>query len=277
MTAVKLIGIDLDGTLLDSSAQVTEENKKAVKEAQENGIKVVPVTGRAFSALPEGIKDIEGFEYIITGNGSAITRLSDMKVIRRFTLSREQTEDIIEYFYRNDCELEYYFESTVYACVKDIWYYGKRFDFSPYTWKYLMTTRAMVDDMYEFAMNRSDCAELVGAIFGDIRLREQALEYLGKYGDLSLTEGMKNNIEVTHEKAKKGIAFSDLAEYFGIRKDETAAFGDNYNDIDLLDHAGFSICMGNGKEEVKKRCDMVTLSNDEDGVAYGIRRILEGI
>ncbi|MBQ9828573.1 MAG: HAD family phosphatase, partial [Lachnospiraceae bacterium] len=275
MASVKLIGIDLDGTLLNSSAQVSEGNRKAIKEAQENGITVVPVTGRAFSALPAGLTDIEGIEYIISGNGATVTRLSDMEVIRRYALTREQTVDIVGLLDRLDCETEIYFDGTVYACLKDIWYYGKKFDYSPYTWKYLMTTRTMVDNMYGFTMGRSDGAELIAGLFGDLNERQRVIDYLKKYDDLSMTEGMRNNIEITHMKAQKGAAFSDLAEMLGIGENETAAFGDNYNDIDLLDRAAHSICMGNGKEEVKKRCDMVTLSNNEDGVAYGIKKLLE--
>ncbi len=273
MADIKLIAVDLDGTLLDRHSRISKENIDAINEARANGKIIVPVTGRAFSALPEGLLDIEGIDYLITGNGSVIYRKSDLEVLRRYTLTREQTMDMVDIIEDMESECEVYYGGIVYASRQELEHFDNAYGIPPLTKEYLFSTRTMVESIKELVHRSPEGAEMVGAIFGSLELRQEVIDYLGKY-DLFITEGIKDNIEILNKHANKGEAFREFASMMGIKKSETAAFGDNFNDIELLESAGIRICMENGQDALKKKCDAITKSCDESGVAFGFREIL---
>ena len=82
---------------------------------------------------------------------------------------------------------------------------------------------------------------------------------------------MYNNLEINAEEATKGNALLWLADYLGIPREETMAFGDGENDISMLKAAGIGVAMGNASDQIKEAADEVTLTNDQDGVAAAIR------
>ena len=102
--------------------------------------------------------------------------------------------------------------------------------------------------------------------------RTKAREALNQFSDLSITSSLGNNLEINHKDATKGNGLASLAAYLGLKKEEVMACGDGENDISMLDEAGIGVAMGNASDLVKRAADVVTLTNDQDGVAYAIEK-----
>ena len=100
-------------------------------------------------------------------------------------------------------------------------------------------------------------------------------EDLSKIEDIERTSSWYNNIEIMHKGANKGEALKALIKYLGIDREEVIAFGDNYNDLPMIELAGLGVVMGNADEAVKEKADYVTSTNMEDGVAKAIYKFLE--
>ena len=92
--------------------------------------------------------------------------------------------------------------------------------------------------------------------------------------NIEITSSWFNNIEIMHKGVNKGEALKELVKYLGIDRKEVIAFGDNYNDLDMLKFAGVGVVMGNADEAVKEQGDYVTSTNTEDGVAKAIYKFL---
>ena len=101
------------------------------------------------------------------------------------------------------------------------------------------------------------------------------LRELEQMGQVTVTRALSNNIEVNAEGVDKGKGMLKLAELLGIRREEMIVFGDGWNDISMIHEAGCGVAMGNAQEAVKEAADLVTDSNEEDGVAKIIEKILQ--
>ena len=115
----------------------------------------------------------------------------------------------------------------------------------------------------------------VHAIFADQSEKMCALRELEQMGQVTVTRALSNNIEVNAEGVDKGKGMLKLAELLGIRREEMIVFGDGWNDISMIHEAGCGVAMGNAQEAVKEAADLVTDSNEEDGVAKIIEKILQ--
>ena len=100
-------------------------------------------------------------------------------------------------------------------------------------------------------------------------------EDLDQIEDIEITSSWFNNVEIMHKGVNKGEALKALINYLGIDKDEVIAFGDNYNDLPMLELAGIGVVMGNANDEVKEKGDYITAKNTEDGVAKAIYKFLK--
>ena len=104
----------------------------------------------------------------------------------------------------------------------------------------------------------------------NLSILDEITKELNKIEGLEITKSWFNNIEIMATGSDKGSAVKILAEYLDIDKDEIIAFGDNYNDISMLEFAGIGVAMGNADEFVKSKADYITSTNSEDGVAKAL-------
>ncbi|WP_276676287.1 HAD-IIB family hydrolase, partial [Caldibacillus debilis] len=104
---------------------------------------------------------------------------------------------------------------------------------------------------------------------------ERAREELQRIGGIAISSSWHNNLEITDIRAQKGIALETFVALKGWSLKETMAIGDNYNDVSMLERAGFSVAMGNAPEDIKKICHYVTDTNDNHGFSKAVYKILE--
>lgn len=264
---IKMIGLDLDGTLLTDQKELGEYTVQILKRAVEEGIVILPITGRPLCGLPEEVTGLTGLRYAITANGARILDLKNAAVLKEQLVSVETAEKILDILGNYDSLREIYYDGTGYAEREKLEQIDHFFEEGPMA-EYVRSTRQPVENLMDKFRKESREVDKVQGVFADLGEREAALDEIRKLEGVTITGALHNNIEVNAAGVDKGNALLWLAQYLGIAPEETMAFGDGNNDITLLEKAGTGVAMKNGIEEVKHAADRITeKTNDEEGAA----------
>ena len=270
----KLLGFDLDGTILTGEKKLTERTKKALEAAAASGMIVIPATGRPFAGVPKEIMEVRGIRYALTSNGARIIDAQEEKVLYEQPVPKEIAEKILDIYDKYDTLQEIYFQGVGYISESDLRRVDQMME-SPAMAEYVRSTRKVVKSIRETMQELPGGVDKVHAIFANQTEKMQALRELEQMEDVTVTRALSNNIEVNAEGVDKGKGMLKLAELFGISREEIIVFGDGWNDISMIREAGCGVAMGNAQEAVKAAADIVTDSNEEDGVAKVIEKILQ--
>ncbi len=272
---IKLIAFDLDGTLLTTDKKVTQETQRVLKMAAERGICLLPATGRPLTAIPEELLELAGAEYAITANGARIVETKERKTVWEKLVSVETARNVLDIFGEYDTLREIYYDGRGYVKTAEL-EKGSHYIPDPVMEEYIRATRVTVLDLVEKFEEENRGVDKVQAFFASDEEKKEAFEKVRRLGGVEVTGALPYNIEVNAEGINKGEALLWVAERLGIRREETLAFGDGANDVELLRTAGIGAAMSNGVPEVLAAADIKAGNNDEDGVACTIRRYLEG-
>ena len=135
--------------------------------------------------------------------------------------------------------------------------------------------RTPVPELKAYLAERAQDVQKIQIFFRDMALRAELLKTLpARFPDLVVTSSIVNNIEFNSRKGTKGIALTRLASFLGISWEDTVAFGDDRNDISMLECAGIGVAMGNACEEVQEAADFITDDCGRSGVASAMRELL---
>ena len=264
---IKLIGFDLDGTLLTSEKKLTERTKNALQKAIAQGVVLVPATGRSIGGVAEEILKFPGIRYVVTANGARVLDLMEEKTLIEEPLSREKCRQILDIFEKYDTLREVYFDGIGYADrvqLENI----VRYQDDPAMQKYICATRRPVESTRVKFEAETRGMDKIQALFHRMQDKDTAWEeILESVSDVEVTGALSNNIEVNASGIHKGNALLKLGELLHIDIEEVMAFGDGKNDVRMLETVGCGVAMANSVSEVLEVADMVTASNDDDGVA----------
>lgn len=275
---MKLIALDLDGTLLNSEKVISAGNFAALSLAAEQGHVIVPATGRALRAIPEQVMALPFLRYAITINGAKVSDTRTGETLLRAELALDTCLRLMDFTGRYDAMYDCYWNDTGWvdrAFLDRVRYYNA--DEEVVT--LLRRTRAPVEDLKAFVRANGQPVQKVQLCFRDMAERETAREEItAAFPDVLVTSSFRNNLELNAVDADKGRALLALVQRLGIPAEDTVAFGDSSNDLRMLRAAGTSVAMGNAAPEVRSVCDYVTDTNDCDGVAAFLRaHILHGV
>lgn len=274
MKPIKLIALDLDGTLLDSQKRLSARNKEALLRCAQMGIEIVPTTGRAVDGINPEIRNLTGVHYAITTNGAAVVDLSGPRCLTKCTLSNAKTLEILNIAKKYHAMYDPYINGRGIS-QPEFMDHMDDFGLSEVMQKMVRSTRDLVPNVIDHVETCGSDVEKVNIYLGDLGEREQLRRELGLVEGIIISSSLYNNLEINAQGATKGDALLWLADYLGISRESIMAFGDGENDISMLRAAGTGIAMENGLEVAKQAADEVTLTNDEDGVAAAIeQRIL---
>lgn len=236
---IKLIALDMDGTLLLDDHTISQENREAIEEVRKKGIEVMLCTGRHLTSCQEHAKSLQLSSYLVTVNGSEIWD-GNGKLIERKTIPVESMEKIMEVSNRHGGE-------SWIASIHEVFREKLPDNLADYEWlKYGI-------DTYE------------------PEVKEGILKELIDDPNLELSNSSPTNIEINARGVNKATALEKICTFTGITMDEVMAVGDSLNDIKLLQRAGLGVAMDNAQPEVKEVADWITGSNVEHGVAQAIR------
>lgn len=269
---IKMIGLDLDGTLLDSNKVFTDYSKQVIAEAIRQGVIVLPATGRPATGIPKEVMEFPGIRYAVTANGARVLDTKENKLLYERLLPFEEGKLLIKILQHYDTHMEIFFDGTGYADMKSVRHLERYVPVAAMM-KYIIETRKVVDDIYDFYCRNHRPADKIQALFANMDEKHAALaEAKEKLPGLIYTGALFNNVEVNGQGASKGTALIKLGEMLGISRDEIMVCGDGSNDTEMIQKAGLGVAMGNAIDQVKQAADCVTLSNDEDGVAKAIEK-----
>ena len=271
MTRIKMIGLDLDGTLLTDKKEITERTKRALRAAIDSGIVVLAATGRPLTGIPEEVRNFPGMRYALTSNGAKVVDIWEDRVVDEHLLSSELAQKALEICGKYDTLQEVYYDGVSYAPADkrdQIPKYHK----NPNMWEYMRRTRTWKDDIPGMVRERSCGLDKIQILFAEMEERTEAWRELSEIKGLELVGSLGYNIEINAAGVNKGTGLVSLGRLLGIERGEIMACGDGDNDLLMIKEVGFGVAMANAEEEVRKAADYITLSNEEDGVADAIEK-----
>lgn len=270
---IRLIALDLDGTTLNSSGYISNFTKETLETAIRHGIQVVIASGRAWSALPADVLSIHGLNYAITSNGSSIFALPGFERIFACDMASETVDAVLNiasgcgYTYEAFIAGKAYTAQAYYNCPTD-------FGVPERMNAYVRSTRIPVPSMSGFIHEHRHEIEGIDFIIPDIAQKEKIRSQLAMIPNLYITSSESYYLELAAGTVSKASALHALAVFLQISPSQIIAFGDGGNDIELLTYAGCGVAMANAAPALLAAADAVTLSNDEDGVAHYLQKIL---
>lgn len=270
--SLKLIAIDLDGTLLNSDHMTMQpENRQAIERAINKGIHVVPTTGRTLYDIPEFIRKLPGIKYIITSNGAEVrdTETGDMLFSSHVPLDiafevLAAAEEKLVYtevytggraFVQKNLRSEKIEKSPMFALFR------------------LLNKRNEEDSLADFIKRNPDPVEKIELLTESSSVSQTITEQLQKLPVAVTTSGM-NSVEITNLSTDKALGLEKLCGLLGVKPEEVMAIGDSMNDKEMLDWAGIPVAVENADEQLKEAAEFVTLSNEECGVAFAIDKFI---
>lgn len=268
---IRMICLDLDGTLLNEQKVLTEETKQALKEAIDKGIEIVPATGRALYGIPKEIRTFPGVRYALTANGARIVEIASDKILYEKLISKNDAKKVLNIMEQYDTLREVYFCGHGYV-QEDMKERLDQFYENPEMLAYVKGTRKYVTDLHALIALEERGLDKMQAVFRKARDRDVLWKHLQEETDLSVTGALKNNVEVNAPQVHKGTGLAELARLLQIPMEEVMACGDGRNDIEMIRQAGIGVAMENGVRGLKEAADYITLTNDENGVAKAIRK-----
>ena len=283
---IKLIAADMDGTLIGSNGEISQENIKAIKEAKEKGIKFAIATGRALCDVEimlekYGLKCdtliMNGAQYLDENRNEISSTYIDknkvkeiLRVMKKYDINVEIYTD--KGFFTADTE-----EEVLDGMIKrgkiyrpEIETIEERIAHAKKNLHYI--NMQYIDDLDNFIEN-NNIAKLISfsdseKLILDVRRDVEQIDGLAVSGSFS------TNVEVNHIDAEKGKILLKVGEIYGIKREEVAILGDGMNDYSMFKEFPCSFAMDNAVPEIKEIAKYITASNNEDGVAKAIYKII---
>lgn len=272
MEGIKIIALDLDGTLLDSQKHLSEENRRALEMAAAKGIEIVPTTGRIYAIVPEAVRELPFINYAVTVNGAEVYDVKNHRVIAKNELSWQKAVEIMAYLDGFDVVYDCYQNGGGYM-TKAHWDKVGNYLTSAYFKEIYAKTRIPVPELKAYLRELGQGVQKLQFCTTDQALRAFLLADLKtRFDGIAVSTALPYNGEVNDEKGHKGGALQKLCQHLGCTMENVMALGDGLNDVTMLQMAGISVAMENAAPEVKAVAKYVTGKNDESGVAQAIRK-----
>ena len=270
---IKLIALDMDGTLLNEKKELTPRTRNALERCIAQGILVVPAAGRIRSGIPREVTGIPGIRYAVTVNGAVVVDVEQETVIAEAKLSWEKAVGILETVSRYPVMYDCYIDG--FGKIEPRFFrHLDRYGIAPNLWPLIKSTREETGDLIAYVRDNRKNVDKINLFFSDLELREQLRGILKQDPAVCVSSAVYNNLEINDAQATKGCGLSALAAHLGIDVSQIMAFGDGENDQTMIEAAGFGVAMGNAVDSLKAAADYVTLTNDEDGVAAAIEKFI---
>ena len=290
----KLMTIDLDGTLLNSYGEVSEETRKALLAAKERGTEVVLASGRPISSTESLAVELGVDNYLISGNGAAVYDIKEQKVIYDRFLTKEQVMKIAKLCEDNSFFYNVYTEDEVIASSLNynvLFYHKENVKKIEEKRTHINVVQNIMEYIEQSGKEKflkiTVCDESQ-FIFNSImkRLKEidgiDVLEtaYMSRKKIKDGTDDVDIQYfytEITNKNVNKWSAIEFLLEKLNIKREEVISIGDNLNDKEMIENAGLGVVMGNSNPIMKELADEIVADNNSEGVLEAINKFVLGV
>ncbi len=265
----RLLAVDLDDTLLNSSSAISDRNKKAIRGAVEAGVQFLIVTGRMFKTSVGYLEEL-GFDEdcpLINYHGALVKRARSRETLLHRPIPNQIAIAVLEEAEKTDYHISVFLEDQLYIREEN--------EQSRYYQSMTGIELQPVGSLSAFLKENGSCPTKMSIIHQDGTLEDIEEKLRADFDDrLSILQSRPFFLEITDGLATKGQTLSWFIERQGISADQVIAIGDGPNDIDMLAFAGLGVAVANARPEVKAAADLVTASNEDDGVAEIIERYI---
>lgn len=264
MNQYKLVGCDLDGSLLNDKLKVSSENKLAMEALVNKGLHIVPITGRALSEIPE-VAEISHIRYLILSNGAIIKDKQTGECIR-MCMSKETSGFVLDVLRQYEAFFIIHNDGETYTnCMTDEEIVNH--NVCPAVHK-LVNEYSNREANFEKKAYNMDKVESFAVFFKNDTEKEACKNILNTDERLYVVDGWNHNIEIFSIDAGKDKALKILIEKLGITQNEIISIGDSGNDIGMTKFSGLGLCVSNGCEELKSIADDIICGNNEHVLNY---------
>ncbi|RYM05655.1 sugar-phosphatase [Sporolactobacillus sp. THM7-7] len=266
---IKLIAIDLDGTLLNDEKEITDKTEAVLKEAKRRGVKVVLCTGRPLLGIARYLDQLglraDG-DYGITYNGGLVQKTDTGDVLSEKVLTKEDLVSLYGLSQRLNVPMNFIDLERVYTPAPP----EGRPSLYGDIMKALPFVETTIDDLPEdIKINK--------ALFcTDQPILDEAIRHIPDafFDKYTMMKSRPILLEILNKEVDKGKGLQALGVSLGIKREEMMALGDQENDLAMIHFAGLGVAMGNAIDEVKKAAQFITKTNLEDGVAYAVEKFV---
>jgi Cof subfamily protein (haloacid dehalogenase superfamily) len=274
---IKLLALDIDGTLLNTRGELSPRNQAAIDEARARGVQIVLLTGRRFGSAYLLMQELKFDVPLIAHNGALTKDLKTLETHYLYPLATETARELIELARESGVDLV--------CSVDEPRGIGKmviegisenNLSLQRYVDKYRDSVIEVADMITHLQhppiqiMFSGRCSPIDDFILKlEDALGERVRLFKTRYPGYDLTI-----LDAVNQEASKGDSLARIASELGIAREEVMAIGDNHNDLTMLHFAGFGVLMANAEDELKTMGFMSTSSNEEDGVAEAIERYI---
>ncbi len=270
--AVKLIAMDLDGTLMSSDhITVTEKTKKALLKAHHLGIKTAIATGRTLSVIGNVLEQVPFIDYVIYSNGASVFDRCKGENVYTSAIPSETVSRLVAVLESYPVYYELYAGGCIHSQA-DKGKYFKNKDLPQEFLDFYLENIKNHASLSEYA-EKNDIEKINLFYFGGEFYDEIKRKLLAVSG-IDYTSPVSGDIEMTAKGVNKGAALDNLCKAINFTPDEIMSFGDADNDIEMLQFSGCGIAMANASEECKRAAKYETLSNAQDGIAAAIEKFI---
>lgn len=270
-----IAAVDLDGTLLRSDCTISDYSRRIIEEAISNNILIIPTSGRSFRNISAKIKGIKGIRYVISSNGSVITDCQDEKIIYEKAIDQNTNHEIFRYikdhggFYCGYSGNDSYIETDADQIM-----YATRINRS--MCDDLLATDVRISSLDEMISSGKTIMDKVFFSFIDPEDIARCVNWLGKFANISYGYSTKYCVEIFPRNSNKDVALDYLCKYLSIPKENTIAIGDSENDVSMIQYVSFGVAVENSMKVLKEAADYIAPSNDKDGPAQVLEKIMTG-
>jgi Cof subfamily protein (haloacid dehalogenase superfamily) len=265
----KLVAIDIDGTLMNDQKEITKEVNDAIQAAKAKGVKVVICTGRPIVGVQSIIEELklnDEDDYVITFNGALVQNTYTKDVESQITLAYENLKELYELSLKIDSPLHFFDTENLYTPNRKISAYTIHEAHINKVPLHFMPIEEVAKDMLIPKVMFIDEPERL-----DRNIANIPESFWDKYTFVKSTPFF---LEILDPRVSKGNAVKLLAEKLGITREEVICIGDGENDLSMIEYAGCGVAMANAVSLVKEVAQFHTLSNNENGVAYAIEKLV---
>ncbi len=277
---IRLLALDIDGTLTDPTFQVPARNIAALRAAHESGIEIILATGRRHDyALP--IARELGFPIWLISSNGALIRSSDGETFFTDRLPARTALELIQYMneYRGHAVLTFDRPANVSGNNSLVLESADELNKTVSRWlevnrPYIKFVSPLEDALTEDPLQAMFCGRV--ALMERLQQRLNQADFLDKITVMRTQYDHRDLciLDILNRECSKGHALKRWAAERGISREQIMAIGDNHNDLEMLEFAGVAVVMGNASNELKQNGWMLTGSNEESGVAQAVEQIL---
>ncbi|WP_430602937.1 HAD superfamily hydrolase [Enterococcus sp. DIV0724b] len=266
---IKLVAIDLDGTLLNSKKEISERNKQALAKAKAAGVKIVICTGRPLAAIGiylDALNLRDNGDYSITFNGGLVQKNDTGEIIEKASMPLENVHDLFELAAALNVPLDILSDGLVLQLPTT----------QNYESLYSQLNTLLTYESYELDQLTADriynkAVIAVEQTYLDEQIKKIPSPFYDRY---EIIKTRSNLLEFMPKGITKAYGISLLARDLGIKQEEIMTIGDEENDLPMIEYAGLGVAMENAVARVKDLADVITDTNDNDGVAQAVEKFV---